>query len=90
MNNIIVIILMIFNTLFAVSLICLPYIYISVEIYCPEKKFYICLIRCGLYYHGACYNIEQECVIGSTVADGNVTNLQTYLSDLRSWACYLM
>ena len=81
---------MIFNTLFAVSLILLPSIYIPVEIYCPEKKFYICLIRCGLYYHGACYNIEQECVIGSTVADGKITNLQTYLSDLRSWACYLM
>ncbi|XP_023344487.1 uncharacterized protein LOC111713780, partial [Eurytemora carolleeae] len=35
----------------------------------PDSTNNFCCSRCGLYYHGACYNIEQECVIGSTVAD---------------------
>ena len=30
------------------------------------------LIRCGQFYHGACYNIDQECMLGRKVGNGRL------------------
>ena len=44
-------------------------------------KFSNCLnCRCGLYYHGACYNVTGESVLGTTAYNGKQIIITIHLN----------